>query len=341
MLSVVPQFIQQNLNLTNMFFTSIIIVLATIYFVVLLFSHNPREPFSEELEYLTIDEKGKHVRKPLSNTSDEQKNKDILLSVVVPSYNETKRIGKMLEDAINYLNEHLPNKWEIIIVDDGSSDDTSNFCLKLSQEKFNLKPEQLKVIKFIQNRGKGGAVKQGLLHVEGTYALFADADGASQFASVSKLINEMEKIEKIEKHTRTNLSEKPAVVIGSRAHMVSTDAVVKRSFIRNLLMYGFHGFVYVFGVKSIRDTQCGFKLFNRVAINEIIPFMHTEGWIFDVEILMLAMKKKIPIIEVPITWHEVDGSKMALARDSINMAKDLIVIRLAYLFGIYKDKNVI
>lgn len=73
-------------------------------------------------------------------------------------------------------------------------------------------------------------------------------------------------------------------------------------------------------------------------MSEIFPHLHTEGWIFDVEILILGIRKKIPIEEVAISWHEVDGSKMDLARDSVNMAKDLVVIRLAYILGIYSDR---
>lgn len=323
------------IDLKVVLFTSFFILVAAIYMGVLILSHNPRDAFLEELEYVTIDGKGGHLREPLENTKDEHKDK-IILSVVVPSYNETKRIRRMLEEAIEHLQVAYKNQWEIVIVDDGSSDGTTDYCLKLSAEEFNLKPHQLKIVKLLKNRGKGGAVKQGLLHVEGKYALFADADGASKFSNVNKLIEQVQKIE----NGASASKKSPALAIGSRAHMVDTDAVVKRSFIRNFLMYGFHGFVYIFGVKSIKDTQCGFKLFNRAAINEIIPYMHTEGWIFDVEILMLAMRKNIPIKEVAITWHEVDGSKMMLARDSINMAKDLITIRMAYFLGIYNDKKV-
>ncbi|XBW34764.1 hypothetical protein QEN19_000331 [Hanseniaspora menglaensis] len=119
--------------------------------------------------------------------------------------------------------------------------------------------------------------------------------------------------------------------------MVDSDSVVKRSFIRNLLMYGLHSLVYVFGIRDIKDTQCGFKLFNRRSMNLIFPFMRTERWIFDVEILILALRKSCEIHEVPINWHEVDGSKVDLATDSIKMAIDLVVIRLAYMFGIYRD----
>ncbi|AQZ13171.1 ALG5 (YPL227C) [Zygosaccharomyces parabailii] len=317
----------QNVELKKLLSTVIIALLVSGYLVVYLLSHTPRLPFKEELEFQTID--GESVVKENLPSVSEQGDDDILLSVVVPSYNETKRILIMLRDAISYLQVRMPRRWEIVIVDDGSKDGTSDYCFKLSREVFRLEKGQLRVVKFTKNRGKGGAVRQGLLHIRGRYGLFADADGASKFSDVDRLLTSIEKLE--------GSKLQAAVAIGSRAHMVNTDAVVERSFIRNLLMYGLHTLVFVFGVRSINDTQCGFKLFNRQAINAIFPYLHTEGWIFDVEILMLALRKRIPIAEVPISWHEVDGSKMDLARDSINMAKDLVVIRMAYILHIYKD----
>lgn len=309
--------------------TALVAKIVAIYLLIYLFSHTPRKADPEELEYLTIDSGNGTERHKLPTSKED----DIELSVVVPSYNETSRILVMLRDAINYLQANMENKWEIIIVDDGSSDGTSEYCLNLSRDEFKLKPGQLRVIKFIQNRGKGGAVRQGMLHIRGKYGLFADADGASKFADVSKLITNIKEMEISSSKANDKI---PAIALGSRAHMVNTEAVIKRSLLRNILMYGFHGLVYVFGIRSIKDTQCGFKLFNRESIDLIFPFLHTEGWIFDVEILILAIKKKVQIKEIPISWHEVDGSKMDLKIDSLMMAKDLVIIRLAYMLGIYK-----
>lgn len=324
----------QNVDLNKCLVTIIVGLIVSGYLIVYLLSHTPRLPFDDELEYQTIDGNGGITKKRLPDVCQEnnvKKDEDdgIILSVVVPSYNETKRISTMLADSIAVLQKKLAHRWEIIIVDDGSKDGTSEYCLKLSKEVFRLQEGQLRVVKLSQNRGKGGAVRHGLLHIRGEYGLFADADGASQFDDINKLLENIKELE--------GPNGNPALAIGSRAHMVNTDAVVQRSFIRNLLMYGLHTLVFVFGIRSIKDTQCGFKLFNRSAIRSIFPYLHTEGWIFDVEILMLALRKKIPISEVAISWHEVDGSKMDLARDSINMAKDLVVIRMAYILRIYRD----
>lgn len=306
--------------------------IAGLWLAIYLLSHTPRQPYPEELEYMACDSNGEVVRIPVNGVSDNGTHQDgIILSVVIPAYNETSRIHAMLDDTIAYLTKAMPGKWEILIVDDGSKDNTAIYCLKLAHEEYKLNPKEMRVIKFIENRGKGGAVRQGLLHIRGKYGLFADADGASRFSDIAKLIETIKKLE--------GEDNGPAIAIGSRSHMVNTEAVIKRSLLRNCLMYGFHTLVYIFGIRSIKDTQCGFKLFNRPAIDAIFPYMHTEGWIFDVEMLLLALRKGIPIEEIPISWHEVDGSKMALAVDSIRMAIDLVVIRMAYILGIYNQNK--
>lgn len=312
----------------------VVVALLVLYLLVLLFSHSPRNPFESELYFITTEKDGSKsapLPLPVANSPSDG---TIELSVVIPCYNETSRLKLMFDDSINYLKETLPDRFEILIVDDGSKDSTDSYALDLAHNTYNLKPGQLRVIKFEENRGKGGAVIHGLQHIRGEYGIFADADGASSFKDMSKLLAQVKNVE------NKNNDKIPAIAIGSRAHMVNTDAVVKRSFIRNFLMYGLHMLVYVFGIRQIKDTQCGFKLFNKSSIALIFPFMHTEGWIFDVEILIIALRKGISVSEVPISWHEVDGSKMDLARDSMNMAIDLVVTRMAYILGIYKDSVV-
>ncbi|EJS41490.1 alg5p [Saccharomyces arboricola H-6] len=332
---VALRFLIENRN--TVCFTFLVALVLSLYLLVYLFSHTPRPPYPEELRYTAIDESGVEITRALPNVGEAQKmddDEEIILSVVIPSYNETGRILLMLTDAINFLKEKYGSKWEIVIVDDGSTDNTTQYCLKICREEFKLDYRQFRIIKFSQNRGKGGAVRQGFLHIRGKYGLFADADGASNFSDVAKLI---EAVQTCEVSSRGVEAVKPVVAIGSRAHMVNTEAVIKRSMIRNCLMYGFHTLVFIFGIRTIKDTQCGFKLFNKPAILKIFPYLHTEGWIFDVEILILAIRKRIQIKEIPISWHEVDGSKMALAIDSIKMARDLVIIRMAYLLGIYRD----
>lgn len=100
-------------------------------------------------------------------------------------------------------------------------------------------------------------------------------------------------------------------------------------------MYGLHTLVFIFGIRQIQDTQCGFKMFNRESAQIIFPHMHTERWIFDVEVLLLGGMQGVEMKEIPVNWQEIDGSKVDLARDSIQMAIDLVVTRMAYLMGVY------
>ncbi|KAL1919947.1 uncharacterized protein VTP21DRAFT_1879 [Calcarisporiella thermophila] len=244
------------------------------------------------------------------------------LSLVIPAYNETARLPHMLDETIQHLRS-LKLKYEILIVDDGSKDATTDCALRWAQKNG---VDELRVFKLPRNRGKGGAVTQGMLSVRGSYILMVDADGATQFSDLDKLRSRMSDIER----------EGLGVVVGSRSHLVTTDAVVKRSFIRNFLMRGFHMLVYLLGVRGIEDTQCGFKLFTRKAAQRIFSNMHVEGWIFDVEVLVLARRMRIPVVEEQVNWHEVDGSKISLMRDSVQMAIDLMVIRLSYLLRVWR-----
>ncbi|KAK4103730.1 glycosyltransferase family 2 protein [Parathielavia hyrcaniae] len=240
-----------------------------------------------------------------------------------------------------------PSGYEILIIDDGSGDRTVEVALSFSR-KHKLH-DILRVIKLERNRGKGGAVTHGLRHVRGKYALFADADGASRFSDLGRLIEGCEDV--VDGSNR-------GVAIGSRAHLVDSEAVVKRSAIRNFLMRSFHFILTILtppATSRIRDTQCGFKLFSRAALPHIVPYMHMEGWIFDIEMLMLAESAPatpvlasdgsvigtsygIKVAEVPVGWREVDGSKMRLVQDSVRMAIGLAVLRASWMLGVYRRR---
>ena len=247
-------------------------------------------------------------------------------SIIIPAYNESKRLPKMLLEAFDYL-EKSKNPTEIIIVNDGSTDDTVQVAEKFGLEYLNSKYVDFKIMNLQKNRGKGGAVTLGIMASLGKNILFVDADGASKFDNYSKLEKSL------------NTFKNGGVAIGSRAHMVESDAVVKRSKLRNFLMYSFHTILYLFGIASIKDTQCGFKAFTRNAAANIFSNMHVTGWIFDIEVLLLAQYLNFPIDEIPIQWHEVDGTKMNLAKDSFLMLKDLILIRINYILGLWDVKK--
>ncbi len=252
-----------------------------------------------------------------------------------------------------------PHGYEILLVDDGSKDRTVEVTLAFSHKR-NLH-NILRIISLSTNRGKGGAVVQGLRHARGLHAIFADADGASRFSDVAALIAGCSAV--------ADASGR-AVAVGSRAHLVGSEAVVKRSWLRNFLMHSFHLLLRMLTPREtsrVRDTQCGFKVFTRSALPFVVPYMHAEGWIFDVEMLMLAESAPacvavaqaevtvlegegkiakgtkvrgpgIRVAEVPIQWKEVGGSKLNVLWDSLGMAWGLAVLRASWIMGVYRRR---
>ncbi|KAG8904101.1 dolichyl-phosphate beta-glucosyltransferase [Tulasnella sp. 403] len=229
----------------------------------------------------------------------------------------------MLDAALEHLATVPSRTFEIIVVDDCSTDNTSQTALSFAAQHPKI---DIRVVRFERNRQKGGAVQHGALHSRGERILMVDADGASRFGDLELLWSRLDEVE----------NGSHGVAVGSRAHLVRTEAVVKRSFIRNLCMHGFHVLLRTMGVGYINDTQCGFKLFTRESARVLFESLHIHGWIFDVELLLLAQILGIPVVEVPIEWHEIEGSKMSLLRDAINMAKDVVLLRANYTIGRWK-----
>ncbi|KAH8601646.1 nucleotide-diphospho-sugar transferase [Bisporella sp. PMI_857] len=364
--------------------TTVICAVAFIYAIVWFLAPLPRAPLDSEKKYITTSLDGSTTAprslpcwhdewlahrngqpSKLQPGSDAPKvntginEAEVEMSVVIPAYNEEQRIEIMLEEALAFLDKEygrLPRKlnsastkqskgiggYEIIIVDDGSKDKTVEVALGFSRR--NSLHDILRICRLRENRGKGGAVTHGFRHVRGAYAMFADADGASKFEDLRKLVVGCDEV--------ADVSER-GIAVGSRAHMVGTEAVVKRSALRNALMHSFHLLLRLLtppATSRIRDTQCGFKLFSRAALPHIVPYMHAEGWIFDVEMLMLAesapagqvtpgiSKKGISVAEVAIGWKEIEGSKLNVVWASLGMAWGLAILRAGWMLGVYKRR---
>ncbi|XP_047234292.1 dolichyl-phosphate beta-glucosyltransferase isoform X2 [Girardinichthys multiradiatus] len=250
------------------------------------------------------------------------------LSVVIPAYNEELRMPVMLDEAMQYLeNRQKQNPsftYEVIVVDDGSKDKTTEVALQYTNKH---SADKVRVLTLVKNRGKGGAVRMGTLSSRGKLILMADADGATKFSDI-------EKVEAGLKDLNPG-PENLAISCGSRAHL-EKDSVAQRSVFRTFLMYGFHFLVWFFCVRGIKDTQCGFKLFTREAALKTFSFLHVERWAFDVELLYIAQCFKIPIAEVAVNWTEIEGSKLVPFWSWLQMGRDLIAIRLRYITGAWK-----
>jgi len=235
--------------------------------------------------------------------------KPIDVSIVVPAYNEERRLPPTLIDMIDFFDQQ-PLSYEIIVVDDGSSDSTSEVV-----HKFERVRQQVKLIQLPKNHGKGHAVRVGVLNSRGRAILFADADGATPIEEFSKLYSA--------------LQSGAEIVIGSRA-LASTDTKVSTSVHRRLLGRVFNRCVNTLLLPSIADTQCGFKLFSRPAALFLFKRQRADRFSFDVEILFIAMKAGISIREMAINWTNIPGSKVNLFVDSLRMLQDVFRFRVRH-----------
>lgn len=234
------------------------------------------------------------------------------LSVIIPVYNEEKRI-KNLYDVISYLKKQKYT-WEIIVVDDGSKDKTID-TLKFLQNKlrFNL-------VSLPENQGKGAAIKAGVLSSSGEYRLFLDIDLSTPIEEFDKLNPYLEKYD---------------IVIGSRK-MKGSNVIIKQPLIRESLGKLFTFLSQKIFQMKISDFTCGFKCFSKKASDQIFPFQTINRWGFDSEILYIGKLKHNSIVEVPIEWKNAPGTKVKFPDAIINSLLELVKIRINALLGVYK-----
>ena len=259
----------------------------------------------------------------------------LTLSLIIPAYNEQSRIRTMMDATLAYLHKRRKADseftFECIVVDDGSKDGTYDVAMEYVMREGS---DVVRVMRLKQNQGKGGAVQQGMLHARGQWLLMVDADGATEIEDVELLEQAVHKRIASTSSKGTDGSCAAIVAVGSRAHLADT-AISKRAWYRNILMYGFHFLVSSLCVRDIRDTQCGFKLFSRDAARRLFTVQHLRRWCFDVELLYLSQRMGIGLVEVSVHWQEIPGSKIQLLESSLLMGRDLIVIRLCYMLGIW------
>ncbi len=228
------------------------------------------------------------------------------LSIVIPAYNEEKRVLGTLSRIIDYF-KNRSEVYEIIVVNDGSIDKTKELI-----ENFS-KNNNIKLISYEPNRGKGFAVRTGVLNSKGELILFTDADLATPIEEYEKLLS----------YIRNGYD----IAIGSRA-LKESKIVIHQPFYREIAGKAFNKVVQLLTVKGINDTQCGFKLFKGDVGREIFSRCKLNGFSFDIEFLFYAKKLNYKIIEVPVIWIHQERSKVKLLRDGFRMLLDLILIRL-------------
>jgi dolichyl-phosphate beta-glucosyltransferase len=239
------------------------------------------------------------------------------LSIIIPAFNEKKRLGRTLARIRDYFGAHPagPGGIEIIVVDDGSTDDTA----KLVEECARQIPS-LHLISNGENRGKGYSVRRGMLEARGRVTLFTDADLSSPIEESEKLF--------------AAICAGNDVAIGSRALDRSLIAIHQSRF-REMAGIIFNGFVRLFTGLPFEDTQCGFKAFVRERSRIIFEQQRTERFGFDPEILFLAQRHGLRSVEVPVRWAHDPATKVHVLRDSLLMFADLIYIRWNALAGRY------
>ena len=253
---------------------------------------------------------------------------NIFLSLVFPAYNEEKRLSPALEKAVNYFSS-LNIIYEIIIVNDGSKDKTldliKNEITKYANlENLKSRPEII-CVTYPKNGGKGFAVKTGMQYVRGKYVLMLDSDGATDIRDYQTLY------EKIK-------NENYCLAIGSRK-VIAEKA--ERVWYRNI-MGVINNFIIrgCIGIKGIKDTQCGFKLFTRKAARDIFRNTHLVRWAFDVDMLYICQYLGIKIIEVPVNWKEIPGSKLVLLPATVSFFRDYFAMICFYNTGFWKIKKI-
>jgi len=236
------------------------------------------------------------------------------LSIVIPAYNEAKRIPDTIQRIFKFIKNQKINA-EILVINDGSKDSTAKIINEMAKNN-----KTLKLVSYERNQGKGFAVKTGVLHAKGQAILISDADNSTPIEEVLKLL--------------PYLKQNFDVVIGSR-YLPGSDVKIKQGKLRIFISRVGNLVIRTLLVGKIRDTQCGFKLFEYKTAKEIFQLQKIYRWSFDVEILAIAQKLKHRIKEVPIIWSDAAGSKVHPFRDAYRTIKEILYIKFNLITGRY------
>lgn len=239
-----------------------------------------------------------------------------LLSLIIPAYNEAERLPQTLPPVFDFL-ETQPYVFEIIIVNNNSSDNTRQIALEYATSR-----PYVRVIDELA-QGKGAAVRTGMLAATGDYLFMADADFSMP-------------VEEIAKFLPPQLSQYD-VAIGSRE---APGAIrYNEPQYRHFMGRVFNFYVKTLAIPGFEDTQCGFKCFRREVAWDILPYQSIDGWAFDVELLFIALRRDYRVVEVPVQWYYGENSRVSPIRDTINMIREVLRIRYNGFAGRYDRRS--
>ncbi len=239
----------------------------------------------------------------------------VYLSIIVPAYNEEKRLPATLEEIDAFLRTQ-PYTYEVIVVENGSTDRTTEVA-----EAFAAEHPYVRVLH--SRKGKGAAVKTGMLNARGEYLFICDADLSMPIEEVTKFL--------------PPALDDYDIAIGSRE--VPGARRYDEPFYRHLQGRVFNWIVRVLAVPGIQDTQCGFKCFRRDVALDVFPYQTTDGWSFDVEVLYIARARGYRLVEVPINWYYKENSRINPVKDALSMLWEVLKIRWNAWRGLYNRKG--
>ena len=237
------------------------------------------------------------------------------LSVVIPAYNEEYRLPRTLEQIFAFLQEQSYAS-EVLVIENGSSDRTYEIA-----REFAERYENLRVFKEEQ-RGKGNAVKRGMLEAHGEYRFLCDADLSMPIAQINRFLPSQ-----LNTDIAIGSREAPGAVRYNEPEFRHLGGRLINLAIRLLIL------------PSLQDTQCGFKCFRAEVADKIFPCQSISGWSFDIEVLFIARKYGYQIVEVPIDWYFDAETKLRAVNDALRMLRDIFLIHRNNLRGLYDPQD--
>ncbi len=243
----------------------------------------------------------------------------IVLTIIIPAYNEERRLPPTLHKLATFLRAQSYRS-EVLVVENGSSDDTSGVAARFMHEQVTA-ADPFTVELMHSAPGKGAAVRHGMLAGQGDYLFICDADLAMPIEEIVKFLPPILKRGSFDIAIASR--ETPGAVRYDEPHY------------RHVMGRVFNFLVRTLAVPDIQDTQCGFKMFTREAAHLAFPLQQLDGWSFDVEVLYIARRHNLRLVEVPIRWYYQTDSRVRPIHDTINMVRELLKIRRNGRQGLY------